>query len=175
MEPLSEKKQLSPCCGMPVPLTEQEREQFEQYARQLLTDPRVLQMRRYVQHGSVSCLQHSIAVAKLSFLLCCRLGLHADLRSLVRGALLHDFFLYDWHEKSTERTGLHGFTHPKAALRNAERMFPLNERERDIIKKHMWPLTLTECPRFRESAVVCVADKCCSLWETLFCRSSKAC
>lgn len=172
MEHLSEKKQLS--CGMPVRLTEQEREQFEQYAHQLLSDPRVLQMQRYVQHGSVSCLQHSISVAKLSFFLCSRLGLNADLRSLVRGALLHDFFLYDWHEKSETRTGLHGFTHPKAALRNAEKMFPLNERERDIILKHMWPLTLTDCPRFRESVMVCAADKCCSLWETLFCRSPKA-
>ncbi|WP_283610219.1 HD domain-containing protein [Faecalispora anaeroviscerum] len=156
-----------------VSLTPREREQFDRYARQLLEHPQVLRMEQFIQHGSVSCLEHSVAVAELSFWLCRRLGLHADWNSLVRGALLHDFFLYDWHQKDPNRPGLHGFTHPRAALKNAERLFPLSERERDIIAKHMWPLTLGSCPRFRESAIVCAADKCCSLWETFFCRSTK--
>ena len=108
-----------------VSLTPQERKQFERYARQLLDHPQVLQMERFIQHGSVSCLEHSVAVAELSFWICRRLGLRADWNSLVRGALLHDFFLYDWHDKAPDRPGLHGFTHPKTALKNAERLFPL--------------------------------------------------
>ena len=110
-----------------VSLTPQERKQFERYARQLLDHPQVLQMERFIQHGSVSCLEHSVAVAELSFWICRRLGLRADWNSLVRGALLHDFFLYDWHDKAPDRPGLHGFTHPKTALKNAERLFPLTE------------------------------------------------
>lgn len=62
-----------------VSLTPQEREQFERYARQLLDHPQVLQMERFIQHGSVSCLEHSVAVAELSFWICRRLGLRADL------------------------------------------------------------------------------------------------
>ena len=44
--------------------------------------------------------------------------LNCDKGSLVRGALLHDYFLYDWHQPHKEY-GLHGFTHPSTALRNA--------------------------------------------------------
>ena len=153
-----------------VKLTVQERQEFEQYSHQLLKHPQVQQMEAFIQHGSVSCLEHSVAVAELSFWLCRKLGIHADVNSLVRGALLHDFFLYDWHEKDASRSGLHGFTHPRAALHNANKTFLLNKREQDIILKHMWPLTLRSCPKYRESAIVCAADKCCSLWETFFCR-----
>ena len=154
-----------------IKLTEQEQELFGQHADPLLAHPQVMEMERFIQHGSVSCLEHSVAVAELSFLVCQRLGVRADVPSLVRGALLHDFFLYDWHEKQ-DRTGLHGFTHPYTALKNAERLFSLNDLERDIIVKHMWPLTWKR-PRYRESVLVCVADKCCSLWETFFCRFPK--
>ena len=79
-------------------------------------------MDRYVQHANVSCLNHCLSVAYTSYWVCERLGLSVDRRSLIRGALLHDFFLYDWHEKSG-RKGLHGFTHPRTALENAQRRF----------------------------------------------------
>ena len=42
-------------------------------------------------------------------------------------------------------------------------------RERDVIAKHMFPLTLRP-PRFRESWIVCLADKWCPLEETLAVR-----
>lgn len=31
---------------------------------------------------------------------------------------------------------------PKSALQNAEKEFLLNDKEKDIILKHMWPVTL---------------------------------
>lgn len=164
-------KQQGRAQSLRVRLTPQEQAEFGQYADSLLADPQVLQMEQFIQHGAVSCLEHSVAVACFSLWMCRRLRLQADLQSMVRGALLHDFFLYDWHEKQ-DRPGLHGFTHPKTALENAERLFQLNETERDVIVKHMWPLTL-RLPKCREAVVVCVADKCCSLWETLFCRSAR--
>ena len=36
--------------------------------------------------------------------------------------------------------------------------------ERDIIKKHMFPLTLTP-PAYKESLLVCLVDKACSIYE----------
>ena len=149
-------------------LTPKEQRIFRRCTEPLLSNGEVQSMAGFVQHGRVSCLEHSIAVASMSFWLCRRLRLSADLRSLVRGALLHDFFLYDWHDGSG-RSGLHGFTHPRTALENADRLFPLNDCERDIIVKHMWPLTFMP-PSRRESFIVCLADKYCSLRETLFCR-----
>jgi uncharacterized protein len=86
---------------------------------------------------------------------------------MIRGALLHDYFQYDWHDAKTDiRRRFHGFYHPGIALQNADREYILTPRERDIIKKHMWPLTLVP-PICREAWMVSAADKWCSLMETL--------
>ena len=61
---------------------------------------------------------------------------------------------------------LHGFYHPGIALRNASAEYRLTPRERDIIKKHMWPLTVVP-PMCREAWIVTMADKWCSTLETL--------
>ena len=42
-----------------------------------------------------------------------------------------------------------------------------NQEEKEISSKHMWPLTITKIPKHRESWLVCIADKYCSLLETL--------
>lgn len=61
---------------------------------------------------------------------------------------------------------LHGFYHPGRALKNAQQEYQLTPRERDIIKKHMWPLTISAMPMCREAWIVTMADKWCSLMET---------
>ncbi len=146
-------------------LTDDETRYFRHCAAELLGSAEVQKMSTFIQHANISCLEHSISVAYYSYLLCRRFHLHADCRSIIRGALLHDFFLYDWHVGSG-RKGLHGFTHPKIALENAEEHFPLNDMERDIIVKHMWPLTVVP-PKYKESLVVSLSDKFCSVIETL--------
>lgn len=121
---------------------------------------------QYIQHGETSCLLHSIAVAYYCYRLAVKLGfLRLNKRELIRGALLHDYFLYDWHIPDKNRP-LHGPYHPTAALINAESDFHLSKRERDIIKKHMFPLTLA-LPAFKESYAVCLVDKFCSVCEIL--------
>ena len=77
----------------------------------------------------------------------------------------HDLFLYDWHTHAKE-TGqyFHGFTHPKAALANADRYFRLTGEERMIILRHMWPLTLVP-PASKAGYAVTCADKYCSTVE----------
>ena len=64
----------------------------------------------------------------------------------------------------------HGFRDARIALQNAARDFDLNKIEIDIIRKHMFPLNL-RIPRYRESFIVCLADKICAIRElSLFCR-----
>lgn len=127
----------------------------------LIDHEMVTKMQDFVQHGGISCLEHSIYVSYLSFRVCKMLRF--DYCSAARGGLLHDFFLYDWHiDKQHE--GLHGFTHPKTALKNADRFFCLNHIERDIIRNHMWPMTI-RFPRYKESFVVLMIDKYCTLKE----------
>jgi len=69
-------------------------------------------------------------------------------------------------------TGLHGFVHPGIAVQNANEYFSLNNIEKDIIEKHMWPLTL-RLPRYKEAYVVLMVDKYCAFSETLNLISKK--
>ena len=89
-------------------------------------------MEAYTQHGETSCLRHSINVSYLSYLYCRDHGWQA--RAAARAGLLHDLFLYDWHFHAKE-TGnyFHGLTHPRRALENAQRLFSLTDREKNII------------------------------------------
>ena len=66
----------------------------------LCENGRFLDTISYVQHGDISVFEHCIAVAYMSVRIARRLNLKVDKRTLVRGALLHDYFLYDWHEKT---------------------------------------------------------------------------
>ena len=114
----------------------------ERNGRLILQSAGMEQEKGYIQHGAVSCYLHSFFVAYMSVWLAKRFRIRVHLRSLVRGALLHDYFLYDWHIKDPDRKA-HGFSHAAAALQNAERDFALNAVERDIIARHMFPLNLT--------------------------------
>lgn len=134
--------------------------------RGLEANEMVSKMEDYVQHGHTSTLEHCERVARMSCAIDRRLHLGSDTAALARGALLHDFYLYDWHDRDPSHR-LHGFRHPARAAANAERCVGIGEKERQIILSHMWPLTITKIPRCREAWIVCLADKWCSLVETL--------
>lgn len=125
---------------------------------------RLSQESAFLQHGVTRCLLHSIAVAYY----CDRLAgylqaLRFQRRQLLRGALLHDYFLYDWHDPDPSHR-LHGFHHPARALGNALQDFSLDPVEQNIILRHMFPLTPIP-PKYREAILVCLVDKGCSLYE----------
>ena len=118
-----------------------------------------------IQHGTYTVFDHSLAVTSMCISISNKLRINVHERELVRGALLHDFFLYDWHERSLANS-IHGFTHPGIALRNAEKVFKLGKIERNMIRRHMFPLTPIP-PRYRESVILCIADKMCATKETV--------
>lgn len=134
-----------------------------QFGGEVLAFPRMQQEKQYVQHGKISCFSHSVAVAYVSVWIALRLHIRVDMKSLVRGALLHDYFLYDWHDPDPSHR-LHGFRHAWRALENASRDFALTSIERDIIAKHMFPLN-PRPPRYRETVIVTCADKFCAVCE----------
>ncbi len=141
-------------------------ETYYKLVENLLEEACVKEMQKYIQHGDTTTYTHCLAVSYYSFRLSRALPLSVDIESVVRGGLLHDLFLYDWHVPDRSHR-FHGFYHPGFALRNANKYFKLNTIEQDIIKKHMWPLTITRIPRCRESVIVCLVDKACSLAETI--------
>jgi uncharacterized protein len=146
-------------------MMEQEQAILNEWVEDLAQSNNFVSMRQSLQHGQTDCLLHSISVAYFSYAIAVIFNLKLDKRSLVRGALLHDFFLYDWHEPDRAHR-FHGFSHPKTALKNALGEWELNDREKDIIAKHMFPL-VPEFPCCKESLLVCMLDKTCSLAEIL--------
>lgn len=141
-----------------------ERARQEAYIRSFATRPEVRRMEQFVQHGNTSCLLHCVAVAHVSFAIARALHLRVREEALSRGALLHDYFLYDWHIPD-ESHRLHAFTHPRRALINAGRDFGVDGIQKNMILSHMFPLSTT-LPRCRESMFLCAADKICTVRET---------
>ncbi|NDY41894.1 phosphohydrolase [Dissulfurirhabdus thermomarina] len=136
-------------------------EAFRAAAGPVLAIPEVAALARYPHHRGKTRLDHVREVAWLSFLWGRRLRL--DTEAIVRGALLHDLFFYDWLREGPR---LHGLRHHRIALANARRVTRLSPKEADIILKHMWPLTLAP-PRHLESLVVSLVDTYCSFRDYL--------
>lgn len=133
----------------------------------LISNPIVLQMDEFIQHGTTTTLDHCISVSYKSFRIAKLFKL--NYKGVARAGLLHDFFLYDWHNtpKAKKFLEMHGYTHARTALNNALKHFELTNMEKDIISKHMWPLTLRNVPQYKESFLVSIVDKYSSCTETI--------
>ena len=139
--------------------------QFNDCIKNLRSHEAVQEMKNYIQHGKTNTFDHCMSVAKASFKLDKALHSKSDKKTLLKGAFLHDLYLYDWHIKESHN-GLHGYRHADAAIQNAKKHFGLSENEENIIYSHMWPLNLTRIPKRREAWIVCMADKYVSIKET---------
>jgi len=124
----------------------------------LLADEKVQSMGA-IRHHDDSLLRHSLTVSLASYYVA--RGLGYDAASAARGALLHDFFLYDW--RTARGTG-HRARHPRIALENAVARFNLNALEKDIILTHMWPAA-RPFYSYKESFLVSAIDKIVSTKE----------
>jgi uncharacterized protein len=130
---------------------------FMEVARPIL-EHSVYQQMKEIKHHSGSVFDHCVDVAYNSYLIGKKLGL--DCRSIIRGGLLHDFYLYKYRRRENHSVWAEGFRHsrlhPRVALYNAAALFELNSTERDIIAHHMFPVGW---PRSREAWVVTLMDK----------------
>ena len=118
-------------------------------------------MKQYRQHCNTSCFDHCYTAAFYCYRICKKFNL--DYKSATRAALLHDLFLYDWRVKG-DRKGHHAFTHGKIAYDNACKIINLNDVEKDMIIKHMWPVTI-KLPKYRETYILTFVDKYCATSE----------
>ena len=149
---------------------QEKRQEIDDVLSELRSSGPILEMKNYLQHGKVTTYDHCENVVSLSYDIDRIFHLNSDPETLLKGAMLHDFYLYDWHEEGDGSHRLHGFSHPGKACLNAEKYFHTSEDINHVISSHMWPLTLTSVPASREAWVVCIADKLASLHETLFRR-----
>ena len=141
-----------------------DREKYKKAVLDLLRNPNVREMKKYSQHDTSNSLRHSIHVAKVSFGLAELMHIRIDEEVLAIGAILHDYYLYDIDESGFSDYK-HGTMHPQTALDNAMKDFQLNPKEQNIIRSHMWPLTLFHIPMSKEAWIVTLADKYCATKE----------
>jgi uncharacterized protein len=143
--------------------------EFLSYIEDLVDSEPVAEMKKVIHHGRTTTFEHCLNVSYYNYLICKKLGL--DARAGARGGLLHDLFLYDWHDVTL--ADLHGIKHPKRASANAERFFGITPLERDIIEKHMFPLTFSP-PKHRESFIITLTDKYCGALEVISHNAARA-
>ena len=136
------------------------------YGADILDSEAYHQSDKYLQHNNVSTLEHTISVACMCIIISRALRIKSDEMSLVRGALLHDFFLYDWHSPKSTRPPHHPTHHGSYALSNASELFSINPIEADMIKEHMFPVTIKP-PKHRETYILTIADKVCHSIENI--------
>jgi len=139
--------------------------EFYTIVQDLISNETVQKMKQYRQHYDTSTYEHCFYVAYISYKICKKLGL--DYKAAARAGMLHDLFLYDWRNsrKTLNLEKPHAFIHPKIALDNASALFDLTKKEKDIIIKHMWPVTL-KFPKYPESFIVTFVDKYSALQES---------
>ena len=144
---------------------------YYRYIGDLLKTEEIQKLAGYTHHIHTTRLQHSINVSYYTFLLCRFLRLNEE--AAARAGLLHDLFYYNRKEyvRSTGES-FHNSRHPKIAFENASQHFEISPLEKDIILKHMWPLTITP-PRYKESFIIVLVDKYCAMLE-LLCRKKPA-
>ncbi len=129
--------------------------EYYEIVSDIIENPEFCETMNYKHHHS-SIFEHSYYVSYYSYRLAKKFKL--DFKSTARGALMHDFFLYDWHKDHPEKGENHGREHPKTALRNAKKHFDINKIEEDIIINHMWPFTKA-FPTTKEAFIVLSVDK----------------
>ena len=125
-----------------------------------------MKMKSYPHHGEITVFDHSVNVVLTSLKIAEMLSFDARQKeNIIVGGMLHDFFLYDWHEGRIRKDGIHCWLHPKVALINADSCFELNKQQKNIIRSHMFPATLLHPPKCREAWIVSTADKICAVKE----------
>ena len=147
-----------------------DKELFDSELEKLLSDPRIIRLCEFPQHHGSNTLDHCVAVARRAFELAEKLEWKIDEKELARGAMLHDYYQYSVRDEGLNvlQAFRHGTTHPRVAAENADRDFGLTDKEMNIIRSHMWPLTLRTMPKSKEAALVCLADKYIATKEMVF-------
>lgn len=123
---------------------------------EILRNDKVLKMKQYRQHHNMDCFNHCLFVSYNTYLICKKHNL--DYIAAARAGMVHDLFLYDWRKRENGRKGFHAFTHGKTAYNEASTFLDLNDKEKDMIIKHMWPVT-PALPKYKETFIITYVDK----------------
>lgn len=133
---------------------------FVDVAYDIINHEEYQKLKNLKHHHYLTRYEHSLHVAYRSFRIAIKKNI-VDLRSVIRGALLHDLYFYDRKVNPVKK---HLKVHPNFSLENALKYFELNDIEKDIILSHMWPIGNVK-PKYKSSKIVSKSDKVCSVVE----------
>ena len=136
--------------------------EFQEIIKDILENEEFQKTKNFYVHGKTTIFAHAYTVSYYCYLYCKKRNL--NYKSATRGALLHDFYLYDWRVPDSHIRP-HAFTHPKAAYINAKQQFELDWTQKDMILTHMFPVTLFTIPLCHESWILTLIDKSCAFAE----------
>lgn len=115
-----------------------------------------------IRHHGITRYDHCMRVAYYSYIVTKFFRL--NYKDTTEAALLHDFFT----DEVVEENFIKRLTnHPNIAYSNASKCFKLNKMQEDIIKTHMFPITLTP-PKYLESWIVDIVDDIAAVYEKVF-------
>ena len=133
-------------------------EEFESIVSPILEIEDFKRLKNISHHG-ITRYDHSLRVAYMSYKVTKALKL--DYKEVTEAALVHDFFLDEVdHENGVERLR----HHPEYAVMNASKYMDLTDKQEDIIRTHMFPVTFTP-PRYLESWIVDFVDDIAAFYE----------
>lgn len=115
-----------------------------------------------ISHHGMTRYEHSLRVAYYSYLI--TKALHLDYKETTIAALLHDFFT---DEVADENAIARLRRHPGHAVENAKKYFDLSDKQEDIIRTHMFPVTFTP-PKYLESWIVDIVDDIAAIYEKTY-------
>lgn len=133
-------------------------EEFQNIIQPILENEEFRKTKEKCHHG-INRFEHLQRVSYYSYLITKTLRL--NYKETTRAALLHDFFLDETENESSIKALQN---HPNYALENARKYYELTDREEDIIKTHMFPVTFRP-PKYLESWIVDIVDDVAGMYE----------
>lgn len=134
-------------------------QEFNAIIKDIINHQEFLKLKNEKHHDRTK-FDHSYRIAKATFKY--SKNRNMDTIAAVRGAMLHDFFF----KKQVKNRAQGIFKHPTLSLKTAEQHFVLNQKEKNIISSHMFPLSI-KFPKCKESILVSLIDKTCSFGEMI--------
>ena len=152
-------------------ITEEQKEKLENIYQAFLNDEKILRMKDISMHRGSNCYEHSFKVAKKAI----KKSLNrkdVNLEVVLLGAILHDYYLYDWR-KDRSKLKKHGKNHPGIAIENAIKDFNIPDEVKKVIISHMWPINIKDYPKSKEAKIVSISDKEVTIVESMTTKKYK--
>lgn len=150
-------------------------DEYNTIIKDIINKEEFLKTKEDLHHGT-SKYDHLLRVSKCSFYI--GKFLKADIKTLTRAAVLHDFF----YGSRTEKQENSYLNHPKTASKNAKRVFNITKKEQEAIETHMFHHVLIKKilpfinrtekatikenkPKSKEGWILCISDLFVSIVE----------